>query len=205
MDRYDKAIRTISEKASGLGERGFRKYIGALWSFPERHPEGCLFLYTGKDPFNHQYPCLSQIKSNRYDPNTPCEMGVELFDNILQDPTVPSGPEDISLNHLGVFAAYHRKLDEKLGRVWPDESLSEEKPMTNTTDTEVPVSVTSNDLGKYCRVLFDDSGAMDGMVVSVDSSGDRFKFYSFSSEEITDSNCAPCIFLGGRVKASMFK
>lgn len=184
---------------------GFRTYIRNLWNYPKKHPEGCLFLYAGKDPFDNWYPCLSQIKSGRYEPNIPYKIGEELLAEVLQDPTVPSRPEDINLNNLGVFAAYHRKLDEKLGRVWPDEDLIEEKPMTNTTDTEVPVSVTSNDIGKYCRVFFDDSGAMDGIVVSVDSSGDRFEFYSFSSDEITDSNCAPCIFLGNRVKASMFK
>lgn len=57
-------------------------------------------------------------------------------------------------------------------------------------------------VGRYCRVYFDDTGAQDGIVTSVQSKDD-FRFLPLDNPSDGDqhNNCAPCIAIGNRISA----
>lgn len=64
------------------------------------------------------------------------------------------------------------------------------------------IKLKTSDVGKYCRVLFDDVGAQDGIITNVFNDG-SFHYISFNDPEMgtQSNNAAPCIKLGGRIVA----
>ncbi len=109
VDKYDIEIQQISAAVHTKHE------IDARWSTATPEDYGCLFQRTTPDgkmsdvlEDGKYLGCLTQIKSCPaiYRASTP-----ELTAEILDDPNLPSRPQDITLEHLPHFAAYQRRLD----------------------------------------------------------------------------------------------
>lgn len=115
MDKYDEAIKYLTK---------FPKRIHAAWFAPPGRPRSqvrkahCLFQYVtpnGKyedsEGKTYRCGCLTQIRAGGRKGFTP-----NLTKDILEDERIPTGPCDITLSNLPVFAEWHRRLDKELGR-----------------------------------------------------------------------------------------
>jgi len=96
MDKYDRAIEHLREHPED---------VWLAWHLHSNHPAGCLFAYTAPG-----CGCLTQVKCGRRAPTD------ELTIAIQSDGRIPENNEDITLEHLPVFAEWQRRLDKELGR-----------------------------------------------------------------------------------------
>jgi hypothetical protein len=64
------------------------------------------------------------------------------------------------------------------------------------------IKVKTSDVGRFCRVFFEDVGATDGILTKVDGK-DSFRFLPLARQQHGDitNNGAKCIALGKRVTA----
>ena len=61
------------------------------------------------------------------------------------------------------------------------------------------MKVKKSDVGRFCRVVYEDVGADDGIIVNVN--GDCVEYLSLRDHKLTDNNGAPIIALGNSVMA----
>lgn len=109
MDKYDKAIEYLTEHP---------EEIKKAWGYCSTHEAGCLFDYAGS---KFGCGCLTLVRDSFLFPQkyhvpfvaqTP-----ELTEAIGRDERIPYSENDITLDHLPVFAEWQRKLDKYLARV----------------------------------------------------------------------------------------
>lgn len=62
------------------------------------------------------------------------------------------------------------------------------------------VKVKNYDVGRFVRVVFDDIGAVDGVITEVESPTD-IQFFSLSDRRMTDNNGDPIVKVGNYVTA----
>ncbi len=62
------------------------------------------------------------------------------------------------------------------------------------------VIVTKNTIGRFCRVVFDDVGAVDGIITKVYARND-FRFLALNNPQQGDvhNNGAPCVAIGNSI------
>jgi hypothetical protein len=65
------------------------------------------------------------------------------------------------------------------------------------------VNVKKSDIGRFCRVVFDDVGAEDGVITRVDGNDD-FRFLLLNNLQAGDmsNNGAPCVAVGKKISAN---
>lgn len=61
------------------------------------------------------------------------------------------------------------------------------------------MKVKKSDVGRFCRVVYDDVDADDGVIVNVN--GDCIEYLSLRDHKLTDNNGAPVVKLGKAVMA----
>jgi len=99
-DKYDEAVEYLTK---------YPDSISHAWKSPTGCDAGCLFQFVESRP--GLCGCLSQIRAGRWDAETP-----QLTAAIRADGRIPVEPEDITVNHLPVFAEWQRKIDRILKR-----------------------------------------------------------------------------------------
>jgi hypothetical protein len=74
---------------------------------------GCLFGFVNEDPtYRGEYGCLTEIRCGRHVAPT-----AALTNAIRRDTRIPENGDDITVEHLEVFAEWQRRLDKELNRV----------------------------------------------------------------------------------------
>jgi hypothetical protein len=110
-DKYDEAIEYL---------RAHPDEICEAWGDPDTHPGGRLFDWCGESDFKGGQigwcGCLTQIRASTVaDPgsfNAQCIAPTpSLTADIRGDTRIPTDPQDITVEHLQVFADWQRKLD----------------------------------------------------------------------------------------------
>lgn len=105
-DKYDEAVEYLTENP---------KAIWHSWGTPTSHPSGCLFQYvtpTGDDGETY-CGCLTLIRgSSNFKACTP-----ELTEAIRADKRIPEKGDEITVEHLPIFAEWQRRIDKELNRV----------------------------------------------------------------------------------------
>ena len=113
------------------------------------------------------------------------ELYLEFFNNFL---TV-----EVFAEHYEITVNEALKLINKER----DKEMKEMKKMKK-------IKLTQSDIGRFCRVFFNDVGAQDGIITQVDGSDD-FRFMSLNNltEGTQHNNGAECVALGKRVTAEL--
>jgi hypothetical protein len=101
MDKYDKAIAYLSDHPDEIME---------AWKRPHKHVAGCLFQKATKTGWSCVSGCLTELR--RW-PQLNAATDA-LTDAIRADRRIPMDPYDITVERLGVFAEWQRRLDQEL-------------------------------------------------------------------------------------------
>lgn len=118
MDKYDLSIQYLTERPGQILDN---------WKSPFDTNGGCLFQFVSTDGHcNSKYGCITMIRGKHYQyRNTPIK---ELTEQIVSDTRIPVCPENISVDHLPVFAEWQRRIDKILGR--------DNEPIADNTRTD---------------------------------------------------------------------
>ena len=109
MDKYDKAVEYL------IGCNGNYAYeLEEAWKNPQRHKGGSLFQFAGKGAAM-SIGCLTMIRNGA--PGCCVQAGTSaLTKAIKEDERLPRRFEDITKDHLPIFAEWQRCLDKELNR-----------------------------------------------------------------------------------------
>lgn len=104
-DKYQKAVRYLTERP---------KEILFSWLEPTQHPAGCLFQFATTDGMSrmdgeNQCGCLTEIRCGLRPAAT-----TKLTMAIRRDKRIPHSGEDITVEHLPIFAEWQARLDREL-------------------------------------------------------------------------------------------
>jgi hypothetical protein len=109
-DKYTSAIEYLKKNPNQIVE---------AWQNPEAHPAGCLFSSVSPSGRLHAFTfdgdtrcgCLTQVRAGLFPAYTP-----ELTRAIRADDSLPDDEDNITIDHLPLFAEWQRKIDAILER-----------------------------------------------------------------------------------------
>lgn len=104
MDKYDDAIAYFAEHPNEILD---------AWKSPYKHAAGCLFQKATKNGLGHGYGCLTEVRRWPQMPAQTCA----LTQAIRADRRIPMDPNDITLDHLKIFAEWQRRIDRELRNI----------------------------------------------------------------------------------------
>lgn len=117
-DKYDEAIEYLRNLRN---PDDFSFAIFEAWNNPQKEKGGCLFSFVSPsgdlekcpiDANNRFCGCLTQIRGSMQK----FAYTKELTKAIRNDSRIPQCIEEVTLEHLEVFAEWQRKIDKELGR-----------------------------------------------------------------------------------------
>lgn len=115
-DKYDEAIAYLTKHPDAIQD---------AWQAGDVHEEaGCLFVAVAPEHqlYGHSVPftsggdcgCLTTIRCG--DSRFALAWTKELTEAIRADERIPKDPDDITVEHLPIFAEWQRRIDKELNR-----------------------------------------------------------------------------------------